>query len=87
MLAMTLCLSVTGQSSVKTAERNELDFGMGGSFKLLLKGNTGMFKIRELFETVDLENFATTSRSRSCRQQNSSTVELVDHTYNGRRVV
>jgi len=32
-----------------------------------------------------LENFATVSRS-SC-QQNSSTVELVDHTYDGRCVV
>jgi len=62
-----------------------------------------------LSQTLDLENFATGSRS--CRssasdsfsrflalykfvfmsvcicQQNSSTVELVDHTYGGRRVV
>jgi len=34
-----------------------------------------------LSQTLDLENFATASRS--CCQQNSSTVELVDHTYDG----
>ena len=42
----------------------------------------------ELYPTLllwTLENFATVSRS-SC-QQNSSTVELVDHTYDGRCVV
>jgi len=32
-------------------------------------------------QTLDLENFATASR---CCQQNSSTVELVDRTYDGR---
>jgi len=36
-------------------------------------------------KTLDLENFATASRW--CGQQNSSTVELVDHTYDNRRVV
>ena len=36
-----------------------------------------------LFQALDLENFATTGRS--CCQQNPSTVELVDHTYDGRR--
>jgi len=35
-----------------------------------------------LSQTVDLENFATASRSRC--QQNSSTVELADDTYSGR---
>jgi len=35
--------------------------------------------------TFDLENFATASLS--CCLQNSSTVELVDHTCDGRRVV
>ena len=34
---------------------------------------------------LELKNFATVSRSG--RQQNSSTVEPVDHTYDGRRVV
>ena len=38
-----------------------------------------------LSETLDLENFATASRRYN--QQNSSTVELVDHTYDGRRVM
>ena len=33
----------------------------------------------------DLENFATASRW--CCQRNSSTVKLVDYTYDGRRVV
>ena len=36
-------------------------------------------------QTLDLENFATASRSRC--QQNSSTVQLVDDTYDARRVV
>jgi len=38
-----------------------------------------------LSQTLDIENFA--SASRSCRQQNSWTVELVKHTYDCRRVV
>jgi len=38
-----------------------------------------------LSQTLDLENFATTSRS--CCQQNSSTVELVDHSHDGRLIV
>ena len=38
-----------------------------------------------LSRTLDLDNFAVASRS--CSQQNSSTVELVDHTYDGRLVV
>ena len=38
-----------------------------------------------LSQTLDLENFVTASRPRC--QQNSSTVELVDDTYDGRRVV
>jgi len=40
--------------------------------------------LRSLSRTLDLENFA--SASRSCLQQNSSTVEFVDHSYDGRRV-
>jgi len=38
-----------------------------------------------LSQTLDLDNFAMASRS--CSQQNSSTAELVDHTYEGRLVV
>jgi len=38
-----------------------------------------------LSQTLDLENFATASQL--CCQQNSSTVEFVGHTYDGRRVV
>ena len=38
-----------------------------------------------LSETLDLENFATASRRYN--QQNSSTVELSDHTYDGRRIM
>jgi len=38
-----------------------------------------------LSQTLDLENFATASRS--CYQQNSSTVEPADHTYDSLRVV
>jgi len=38
-----------------------------------------------LSQTLDSENFARASRS--CFQQNSSTVKLVDHTRDGRRVV
>jgi len=57
VLAMALCLSVrlsvsvTSLSSVETAERIELDFGMGASFHLsytVLKVNSGISKIRVL---------------------------------------
>jgi len=38
-----------------------------------------------LSQTLHLGNFSTASQS--CCQQKSSTIELVDHSYDGRRVV
>ena len=57
---------------------------------IVLSRNSSISKIRVLPseylpQTLDLENFAAAIRS--CFQQNSSTVELVDDTYDGRRVV
>jgi len=54
-------------------------------------GNLVISKIEDngyvgtLSQTLKLENFATASQS--CCEQNSSTVELVDHNYDGRRAV
>jgi len=46
-----LCLSVTSRSSIETAGRIELGFGMGAFFDLsytVLKGNSGIFKMKVL---------------------------------------
>ena len=45
----------------------------------------GLLPSGTLSQTLDLEIFATASRW--CCQQNSSTVELVDHSHEGRRLV
>ena len=55
------------------------------------KSNLGISKIRALYvrnfvPSSGLKNFVA-AKSRSCCQQNSSTVELVDDTYDGRHVV
>ena len=68
-------------------------FGMGTSFdrshtvckKILVPLKVRVLLSGTLSRTLDLENFATTSRSRC--QQKLSTVELVDNIYNGRCVV
>jgi len=75
------------RNAIETAQRIQLGFGTGASFNIshnVLWGNSSISKIRvlpsgTLPQTLHLENFATASRS--CCQQNSSTVELVDHTY------
>ena len=72
--------------SVETAERIELGFGVGASFDLsytVLKGNLLPPKIREL---SFVPNSGLRKFCHDC-QQSSSTVELVDHTYDGRRVI
>ena len=51
--------------------------------KIWVSQKTGVLPFETLFQTPDLENFATASRSR-CQQNSSSsssTVELVDDTY------
>jgi len=71
VLAVALCLSVRSRCSVETAERIELVFGTGASFRLsytVLKGNSGISKISvlpsgTLSQTTDLENFASVYRS------------------------
>jgi len=93
LYAITLCTSasvfVTSRSSIETDERIELVSACELSsadltlcFKEILvssKITVGYFSLelrRKL--CMDLENFATVSRW--CCRQNSSTVELVDHT-------
>jgi len=80
----------------ETDERIELIFGTGASFDL---SNSVLYEknpdrpylqnkrtfLWNFVPNLDLENFALASRS--CCQQNSSTVEVVDHTFDGRRVV
>ena len=70
-VCLSVCLSVchvTSRCSFETDERIELGFGMGASFHLsctVLKGNSGISKNNgiltsgTLFQTPDLENFAT----------------------------
>ena len=92
-MSVRLCPNVTVRSSIDTAGQIELGFGTETSFPLsyaVLQRNSGIFKIR-----VGLVLSGTLSqilglfrhgKSIAC-QQNSSTVELVDHTYHGRRIV
>jgi len=59
------------RSSVETAERIKLGFGMGASFRpsyTVLKGNSDIFKIRvfssgSMSQTPDLENFTSVYRA------------------------
>jgi len=66
-------------------------FGTGASFQLsytVLKGNSGIFKIRvlpcgTLFQTLDIENFASANRSPKCaidsaRQGGRSQRDILD---------
>jgi len=69
--------------------RIEMVFGMDSSFHLPLYAykeirvlpEMGVFPSGTLSQTLDFENVAT--KSRSCRQRNSSTVELVGHICDG----
>ena len=70
----------------ETDEQIELVFGMVHCVMVL--ENSGTSKIRvlpSLSPNLDKENFATASQW--CCQQNSSTVELVDWTRRGNRVL
>jgi len=70
-VCLFVCLSVTSRSSIKTAERIELVFGMEASFHPsynVLTRNLAISKIRvfpsgTLSQTLDLENFASVCRS------------------------
>ena len=53
--------------------------------KIRVSLKVGLLISGTVSQTLDLENFATASRSRC--QKNSSTVQLVDDTYDARRVV
>jgi len=71
-------------------KQSELVCGTDASFHLSYRNscistNKDISSRITLSQTPELENFATASRSSS--QQNSSTAELVDHTYDGQRVV
>jgi len=89
--AMALCPSVTSRSSDETAD--ELSWLLAwklssATIHYVVYGNYDNSRNKDtslgiLSLTVDL-NLAT--ESRWC-QQNSSTVELLGHTYDGRRVV
>jgi len=70
--SVSVCMSVTSRSSIKTDERIELVFGMGASFHpsyTVLKGNLGVSKnlwllpSGNLSQNPDLENFASVYRS------------------------
>ena len=69
-LSVSVCLSVTSPCSIETDERIELVFGVVASFYLfyaVLKGNSGISKIRALLsgtlsQTPDLKNFALAYR-------------------------
>jgi len=75
-----LCLSQVGVLSKRMdASRRFLPRELPATKLTLLYENSGTTR------TLDLGNFATASRR--CCQQNSSTVEFVDCTYCGRRVV
>ena len=98
-LAVTLCLclsvSVTSQNGIQTAERIEVILGWERTFadrtlrynqyKEIWVSPKIRYFLPELCETPDCRNFARLSRPRC--QQNSLTVELVDHTYDGRRIM
>jgi len=95
VLAMTLCrrLSVTSRCSTEMDGRIQLVLAcrlLSTYPTLCCKETHVSAKITvvpsgTLSHTLDLEKLATTSRP--CCQQNSSTVEFVDDTYVGRRVV
>ena len=83
---VSVCLSVTSRSSVETAERIELVFGMGASFHPsynVLKGNSVISKNKgtslwNFSQTPDLENFATVYRVsilEACYQLSSRKVD------------
>ena len=89
---LSSCVSVSpSQARVVSKRSDESFFGTEASFHLahtVLQRHSGISKIWVLSSgtlTKTLKNFATANRS-SC-QQYSSTVEIVDDIYNGRRVV
>jgi len=97
VVAMALCLSVclclySSQVVVRSKRPSESRWFWYGSFVRPILHRVmekfGYPKIRvlppgTLSQTQDLENFATASRS--CCQQNASTVELTGRIYDGRR--
>ena len=87
--ALCPCQSVRHKSEFyRNGWTNRAGFGMGASYTVL-QGNSGRptseNKSMKFAPNSGRTNFATANRS-SC-QQNSSTVELADHTYDNRRVV
>ena len=87
-LYLSVSLSFTSPSSTKMFKRIALFLAwrLLSTFPLLCLTEIRVSsKLRNFPQTLDLENLVTVSRS--CYQQNLSTVETVDHTYDGRRVV
>ena len=89
---MSVCVSVTSRYSVETTRLDGSSWFMTQSFaftylSLCYKEILVSPKIRIFTssQTLDFKNFAAASRS--CCQQNSSTVEFVDDIYDCRRVV
>jgi len=90
-----MCPSATNRSSIETAGRIELVLAweiIPAPISLCVIRNSVRLPARirvlscgTLSQTVDLDNFAMSCRW--CCQQNSTTVELMDHSYDGRRVV
>jgi len=86
-VCLSVCLSQVGVVSKRMNESSWV-FWHKSFLRLILHRVLRKFGYLQnngtLSKTLDFENFATASQS--CSQQNSSTVELVDHTYDGRRV-
>jgi len=78
-LCLSVCLSVTSQSCIETDERIEqfLTWELPSTYPILRYKQILVFS-KTLSQDVNLQNFATASRS--CCQQSSSTIELVDYT-------
>ena len=95
-LCLSVCLSVYHKSEfyIETAKRIELFFGMGLSSTspncVVREFGYLQNKCTSLWNFVPnsvLRRFRRGKSSRSCCQQNLWTVELVDHTCDGRRIV
>ena len=76
-------MSVTSRSSIETSQRIELPstYPTVVYKEILVPPKTRALPPGTLFQTLDFLEFRWFSK------QNSSTVELVDHTYDGRRVM
>jgi len=88
VVCLSASLSVKSKYCIETTGRTEIFFDIKASFHTLCYNRVPpkprVFLSGTLSQTLDSENFAAAIRS--CCQQNSSTVELVDNTYDDRRI-